>query len=132
MKIQDTLKQILKEELSEEIRASEAYSDYNSIKTIIDGKRDVAFIESSAYIYLISKFYGLKIIKVPNSRNYIVYRKESEDKAKELLNIANKYGGYLSYTATEDESRRIGQLLGYNESDIQDYIEHNKKNQKLI
>jgi len=128
MKIQQTLKQLLKEELSEEIRANEAYSDYNSIKTIVDGKRDIAFVGSSTYLYLISKFYGLKVIKVPNSPNYIVYKKGAEDNAKELLNIANKYGGFLHWQATDEDSRRIGQLLNYNESDIEDYIKNSKKN----
>jgi hypothetical protein len=128
MKIQDTLKQILKEELSEEIKASEAYSDHNSIKTIVDGKRDVAFIKSSTYNYLMCKYYGLKVIKVPDSPNYIVYKKGAEDRANELLDIANKYGGFLHWQATDEDSRRIGQLLGYNQEDIEDYIKNSKKN----
>jgi len=128
MKIQQTLKQLLKEELAEEIKASEAYSDYNSIKTIVDGKRDVAFVGKSTYIYLLSKYHGLKVIKVPNSDNYIIYKKGSEDKANELLDIANKYGGFLHWQATDEDSRRIGQLLGYNQEDIEDYIKNSKKN----
>lgn len=128
MKIQQTLRQILKEELSEEIKASEAYSDYNSIKTIVDGKRDVAFVKKSTYIYLLSKYHGLKVIKVPNSDNYIIYKKRAEDKANELLDIANKYGGFLHWRATDEDSRRIGQLLGYNQEDIEDYIKNSKKN----
>lgn len=128
MKIQDTLKQILKEELSEEIKANEAYSDYNSIKTIVDGKRDVAFVKKSTYIYLLSKYHGLKVIKVPNSDNYIIYKKGAEDQANELLDIANKYGGFLHWQATDEDSRRIGQLLGYNQEDIEDYIKNSKKN----
>lgn len=128
MKIQQTLRQILKEELSEEIKASEAYSDYNSIKTIVDGKRDVAFVKKSTYIYLLSKYHGLKVIKVPDSDNYIIYKKGAEDKANELLDIANKYGGFLHWQATDEDSRRIGQLLGYNQEDIEDYIKNSKKN----
>lgn len=128
MKIQQTLRQILKEELSEEIKASEAYSDYNSIKTIVDGKRDVAFVKKSTYIYLLSKYHGLKVIKVPGSDNYIIYKKGAEDQANELLDIANKYGGFLHWQATDEDSRRIGQLLGYNQEDIEDYIKNSKKN----
>jgi hypothetical protein len=128
MKIQQTLRQILKEELDEEIKASEAYSTYNSIKTLIDGKRDVAFVGKSTYIYLLSKYHGLKVIKVPNSDNYIIYKKGAEDKANELLDIANKYGGFLHWQATDEDSRRIGQLLGYNQEDIEDYIKNSKKN----
>ena len=128
MKIRQTLRQILKEELSEEIKASEAYSDHNSIKTIVDGKRDVAFVKKSTYIYLLSKYHGLKVIKVPNSDNYIIYKKGAEDRANELLDIANKYGGFLHWQATDEDSRRIGQLLGYNQEDIEDYIKNSKKN----
>lgn len=127
MKIQDTLKQILKEELSEEIKASEAYSDINSIKTIVDGKRDVAFIEATTYNYLMCKYYGLKVLKVKSGLNYIVYKKGAEDRANELLDIANKYGGFLHWEASDEDTRRIGQLLSYSESDIENHLKTRKK-----
>lgn len=114
--------------VSEDIDAQEAHSDYNSLKTIVDGKRDVAYVKLTPILSLYTMINGLKKIKVPISNNSIVYKKGSEDKAKELLDIANKYGGYLRYDATEEDSRRIGQLLGYKESDIEDYIQKNKEN----
>jgi hypothetical protein len=118
----------LKEEVSEEIDAEEAYSGRGSIKTVADGKRDIAFLELNPILSAMIMFYGLEKIKVPNSENYIVYRKGVEDKVKELLDIASRYGGYLRYDASEEDSRRIGQLLGYKESDIENYIKHNKSN----
>ena len=47
------------------------------------------------------------------------------DTTLELAKIANKYGGYLSYEATEQESRRIGELLGYDKKDVDGYINKN-------
>lgn len=125
-----TLKESIKKILSEEISAKEAYNEYDSIKTIVDGKRDVAFttLENPTTKFLIF-INGLKKIKVESEdeTNYIVYKKRSEDLAKELLNIANKYGGKLRFDATEEDSRRIGQILNYNPKEIEDYILHNKK-----
>jgi hypothetical protein len=121
---------LLTEEISEEIDSSEAQSSYGSVKTIVDGKRDIAFIQLSPTINMFILLHGLKKMKVPNSKNYIIYRKGEEDKAKELLDIANKYGGFLHYKATDDDSRRIGQLLGYKESDIENYINKNKTLEK--
>jgi len=116
--------------LSEEISAKEAYDSYDSIKTIIDGKRDVAFIVLNNIVNrLLISLKSLKKIKVQSSTetNYIVYREGSEKEAQELYDIAMKYGGSLSYEASEEDSRRIGQILGYKQDDIEDYIKHNKK-----
>jgi hypothetical protein len=126
MNLQESIKKILREEIS----AKEAYNEYDSIKTIVNGKRDVAFttLENPTTKFLIF-INGLKKIKVESEdeTNYIVYKKRSEDLAKELLSIANKYGGKLRFDATEEDSRRIGQILNYNPKEIEDYILHNKK-----
>ena len=116
----------LEEEISEEIDAKDAYSQYNSIKTVVDGKRDLAYATLNHMLSVMIMIHGLKKIKVPGTENFIVYRKGAEDKAKELLDIANKYGGYLRYDATEEDARKIGQLLGYKESDIEEYIKNNE------
>jgi len=124
--LQENIRRILREEIS----AKEAYSTYGSIKTIIDGKRDVAFIELNNIVNrLLISLKSLKKIKVPSSieSNYIVYREGSEKEAQELYDIAMKYDGSLSYIASEEDSRRIGQILGYKQDDIEDYIKHNKK-----
>ena len=126
MNLQENIRRILREEIS----AKEAYGSYGSIKTIIDGKRDVAFIELNSIINrLLISLKSLKKIKVPSSTetNYIVYREGSEKEAQELYDIAMKYGGSLSYVASEEDSRRIGQILGYKKDEIEDYIKHNKK-----
>ena len=124
--------------LKEAINASEAYTDVSSIQTIIDGKRGVAFISkrgtSSQDWETIQKMIAdnsLKSMHVKHNPNeaYVVYAQGYANDAAELKHVAEKYGGYLSSKATEEDSRRIGQLLGYNDSDIEDYIERNKTNQ---
>jgi hypothetical protein len=123
------VKQLIKKILKEEISSKEAYSEFDSIKTVVDGKRNIAFTtldspKSKIYVFL----NGLKKIKVPSDDavNYIIYRDGSEEMANELLQIANKYGGKLHYDANEEDSRRIGQILNYHPNEIEDYIRHNK------
>jgi len=126
MNLQEQISRTLREEIS----ANDAYDTYESIKTIIDGKRNVGFVglDNIAYRLLVS-LKSLKKIKVrsPTELNYIIYREGSENEARELYDIAMKYGGSLSYTASEEDSRRIGQILGYKKDEIEDYINHNKK-----
>jgi hypothetical protein len=120
--------------LDESIRADEAHYDKSAIQTVIDGKRDLGFITIKASVdtsrdefWDLVKTHNLGTIKLPKNPfdAYIYYRKGAERKAKELEKIANKYGGYLSYEATEAESRRIGELLGYDKRDIDQYINKN-------
>ncbi len=117
--------------LDEFISAREAYRDRSAIQTVIDGKRDVGFITiiGSADVnkdefWDLIKTHDLGAIKLPKNpfNAYIYYRKSAKRNAKELEKIANKYGGYLSYEATKEETRRIGELLGYNKKDIDEYI----------
>ncbi len=120
--------------LFEKIRAEEAYRDENAIQTVIDGRRDLGFITLIGTVlddpndfWKLVKSGGLKTIKVPSSKHeaYIYFRPGAEKKAKELKDIAEKYGGYLSFDATERDSRRIGELLGYEKKDIDQYINKN-------
>jgi hypothetical protein len=123
-------------DIKEEINASEAYSNEDAIQTIIDGKRDLGFLTiigsgarsdvQKETIRSMINDNDLKTIEVKGNKHqaYIVFKKGAEKKAKELKDIAEKYGGYLSYKATDDETRRIGKLLGYTKKDIEDYIEH--------
>lgn len=111
--------------LNESIKSSEANNLKKAIQTLIDNKRNVAFItQPTNDIANLIGYYGLKSLKVPgnNYDAWIIYREGSEAQAKELLGLANKYGGYLSVKASDEDTIRIGQLLGYDESDINDYI----------
>ncbi len=131
------MKHFIRQRLREAIKPSEAHGTENSIKTIVDGKRNVGFISiigsglgSDDFWKLINK-HKLKTLKVPSNsyQAYIVYNEDGENQAKELLDIAEKYGGYLSHKATPNDTRRIGQLLGYNELDVESFIRKNIKSQ---
>lgn len=121
----------------EGIRAKEAYRDSSAIQTVIDKKRDIGFITIKASPMLEEEIWtmindnGLKTIPVEGNAwdAYIYYRPTAaaKKKALELKKIAEKYGGYLSWEATEEESRRIGELLGYAKQDIDAYINKNYK-----
>jgi len=121
--------------LKEEIAAKEAYEDESAIQTVLDGKRELGVISLSDSSVSEEKFWeivkdnNLKTLQIPSSpfKLHIYYIKGAENKAKELKDIAEKYDGFLSYNATEEDSRRIGELLGYRKEDIDDYIIHNKK-----
>jgi len=139
--IRKFIRQVLEEALiPEEISASEAYRDENALKAVIDGKRDLGFITLKTATIPEKTFWdeikkhGLKTVNLPlNPYNaFIYFRKGAELNAIELANIANKYGGYLSYKATKEEAIRIGQLLGYKESDIQDYVDSHYEPSKEV
>jgi hypothetical protein len=76
----------------------------------------------------IVKKFDLGIVKVPSNphRAYIFHVKGAENEANELKDIAEKYNGYLSHKATDEDTRRIGQLLGYKAEDIESHIEKRK------
>ena len=120
--------------LNETIRASEAYRDENAVETVISGKRDVGFITLIGATMSSDKFWsaieknGLKTIKVPSNRfeAYIYYRPGAEEQAEELRDIAERHEGYLAYYASEKDTRRIGELLGYDKDDIEDFITRTK------
>ena len=125
--------------LREVISASEAYNDLDAVQTIVDGKRGVAFVAwktmPDRYVEPVQKLIkdnGLKSMYVDGNKYdaYVIYAPGYEKDATELKDIAEKYGGYLRYDASEEDSRRIGQLLNYKESDIEDYIIRNREQQK--
>jgi hypothetical protein len=117
--------------LLEEIDPSEAYNDMDAIQTLVDGKRDLAFIVEKSNnpsdwekIQNIIADNGFKVMYVKGNpyNAYIAYIPGSESKANELKDIAEKHGGYLAYDATREDTKRIGELLGYTKKSIDDFI----------
>ena len=115
----------------EDISASEAYNDGDSLKTVADGKRNVAFITilgatgiNPKDIPSFIKDNGLKSMYVKGNEHeaYVVYRPGSEHPATQLKDIAEKYGGYLSPKATKEETEQIGKILGYKQEDVDAFI----------
>lgn len=121
--------------IHESIRAEEAYRDFNAVQTVADNKRDLGFITLIGSTLPKEQFWDmvnankLKTLKIKGNsyQAYIYYRPGAEKKAKELQSIAQKYGGYLAWDATEEDSRRIGELLNYDKRDIDSYINKNYK-----
>lgn len=121
--------------IKENIDPSEGYDEISSVKTIVDGKRNVAFIASlSNYeAEIIGEMISdndLDSVRVPSNPHhaYIIFRKGHENQAHELLNMAEKYGGYLSHKASEEDVREIGRLLEYNPESVEEFI-INKRNE---
>jgi len=117
--------------LNENIDPSEAYSNIDSIQTIVDGKRNVAFVvekgDTPKNWERVAKMVsdnGLKSVYVKGNPHhaYVVYTPEAEKIAMELKTIAEKYDGYLSSNATAEDTRRIGQLLDYDPEQIELFI----------
>ena len=130
----------LKNNVHESIKASEACGNFNSFKTLEDGKRGIAWVDlndlnetlKSYVIDSIDKndFGYITVIKNPY-KPIIIYRNGYREKAEELAEIASKYDGYLSGKATYEDSKRIGELLEYNPEDIQSYLNKNYVNGTL-
>jgi hypothetical protein len=125
------LKDILNIILIEEIDPSEAYQSIDSILTIVNNKRNVAFVteigsgkENWKKINELITQYNLKILPVKYNPHYayVIYRQGYEKDAIELKDIAEKYDGYLSSDATKEDTRRIGELLGYKKDKIDQFI----------
>lgn len=116
--------------IKETIRAHEAYKFPESLQTVIDGKRNVCWLSNSEIDEDEINNLGLNYIIVPkhnsNDFSYAIFNENGEAQAKELADIAKKYGGFLSVKATEEDSRRIGELLEYHPDDINDYILRNR------
>ena len=117
-------------DLIQEIKASDAYNDRDAIKTVIDGRRPLGFISlvnapfSRDEFWNIASRYKLQVVPVESNpyEAYIYYSAGNRDAAIELRDIANKYDGYLSAEATKQDTIRIGQLLGYDQADIDDFV----------
>lgn len=127
---------LYEEFITETIRASEAHRIMNAVQTVIDNKRDLAFIstmdnpmyksnnesELSAMKYGLDK--GLSAIEVkgkPDGKAWVLYKKNKRA-AQKLADYAESKGGYLSDT-TPEEAKYVGDLLGYDKKDIQDFIQ---------
>lgn len=126
--------------VAERIKASEAYDTMEGVQTVIDGKRELAFISTmDAPIYrpnneseLAAMQHGLdnglKAIEVkgkPDGRAWVLYRKNKR-MAQKLADYAESKGGYLS-DSTPEEAEYVGDLLGYDKGDIRAFIKRRYK-----
>lgn len=116
-----------------EIKASEAYEDGDSVQTVIDGKRDLAFVAISAQKLVdprrsinalqLAINANLNLMPVPGRTEgvaFVVY-KQNKAAAKKLADYAAAHDGYLSDNSPE-EARYVGKLLGYDDADIEAFV----------
>jgi hypothetical protein len=117
--------------LMEDIDPEEAQTNIDSVQTIVDGKRNIAFVvekgDTPNNWEKVTKMIAdneLKSMYVKGNPHhaYVVYTPETEKIAIELKTIAEKYNGYLSSNATAEDTRRIGQLLDYDPEQIELFI----------
>lgn len=116
--------------MTETIDPREAYDDEDALQTIIDGKRRVGFFTKRGADYPHDKLIqrveqtSLQVLPVDGNPNeaFIVYHPDGYEDAVELKKIAEKYGGFLSVNATQEDTIRIGELLGYDAKSIDSYV----------
>jgi hypothetical protein len=124
------LRQYIRKFINETIRASEANDDVSSLRTLLDGKRNIAWITSfDDEIKEDLNLMGFGTWKVPSNpyNTYIIFKRGFEKQAKELMDIAEKYNGYLSYQASIEDTIRIGKLLEYDPRDIEYFVKRKMK-----
>lgn len=119
-----------KQFVNESIEASEAHNTLDSLKTLIDGKRKIAY-ETEGDLANPEAKKNLMKLYVQNFRKMnvdgknkacIIYHQSKLKEAEELKEIAEKYDGYLHWTASLADHRRIGELLEYDTKDIDTFI----------
>ena len=117
--------------LNENIDPEEAQTNIDSVQTIVDGKRNIAFVvekgdtpknwERVTQMVADNELKSMYVKGNPHHA-YVIYTPEAEKIAMELKTIAEKYNGYLSSNATAEDTRRIGQLLDYDPEQIELFI----------
>jgi len=113
--------------LHEEIDASEAYNDDDSLDTIINGKRDIGLISVKTQD-VIDKINdnGLHYIPIKqlhhNEGTSIVYNDQGLLNAQLLNLFMNSKGGYAN-DETPEETYYVGKLLQYSDNSIQAHID---------
>ena len=143
----ETLKSYLPFTLKEDIDASEAYGNEDSIQTVIDKKRNVGLVDLSPNDILDLQEKGINIMPVfpedSEIRNqyhssmskswgdhgakkwadkiHIIYNNEGSDDANKLYDYMKSKGGFVS-DDTPEEAKYIGKLLGYDDKSIEEYI----------
>ena len=115
--------------LKEQIHASEAYDDTGAMMTVIQGKRDVAFLMGPTVQQYFDEF-----IKDNNEVDLMVVKRDGEgiygdgyilysnvQKAKHLHGIMMKHDGYLA-DYTPEEAIENGEALEYHDQDIKAFV----------
>ena len=116
----------LKKEINEEIDAKDAYSEEGSLKTLLSGRRNVAFIVVNDQLRKLlekRKFHIILVRPCDNRLSWwsIVHNSDGRENAIRLYKIAREKHGYIGDN-TPSEAMEIGRILGYSENSIREYI----------
>lgn len=97
-----------------------------AIKSVIDGRRDVGYIELTQENSprIIKHNLGVIPVRMTSQKSMMAIIYRDKTKALKLYNIAQSHHGYIS-DRNPEEAREIGRLLGYTEESIKKYI-HDK------
>lgn len=110
---------------TEEIDGKDAHTEEGSLRTVLDGERDIGYIGITKPMIGEIEKQGLMLLPIRmlsmDKLQCIIYRSNVKDKALELYDIAKSKGGYLK-DETPAEAREIGELLGYSEQSINEFI----------
>lgn len=122
---------------NEDVYPHEVSNSKSAIRSLINKQRNVGWINLPKQEDVdIMNDNNIESIPVPSNPYdaYVIYLDGYENEAKELVRISQKYNGFLSPDATDEETYKIGRILGYPESEIEDYIKKNKTelNEELI
>jgi hypothetical protein len=119
------------EEINEEISVKDVRTNIDSIKSVLNNKRNVGFAEINKAIA--QKLEKKKISVIPTRMTShqtmmaIIYRDKIN--AYLLYEIVKRNNGYIA-DRTPEEAREIGRLLEYKPSDVENYI-RNKYGSKV-
>ena len=126
--------------LKEEINSEQAFSNFDSVQTIVDGKRNLAYVvekgdtpENWQRVLDLIKDNNLMVLPVEGNpyKAFIIHTPDSKDEAIELKDIAEKYDGYLASNTNKEDTIEVGRLLDYKEEDIQQYIKDRNINENF-
>lgn len=121
--------------IAEEIHANEATNQKGSLKTLLRGKRNVAFIDVNENLRRIleKRNFGIILVRKILDKVWkcIVHSPSGRNDALKLFNIAKSKNGYLTDNNV-DEAREIGKLLGYSDTSIDEYVQKKYGNKVSI
>jgi hypothetical protein len=119
--------EIPEKNINEEIDGKEATTEKGSLKTLLSGKRNVAFVPVNEKLRRLLEKRGYNIILVRRHDTdkfswwSLVYNDAGNEHAHKLFQIAKiKHGDFSDKTPAE--AMEIGRLFGYTENSIREFI----------
>jgi hypothetical protein len=120
--------------IKETVNPQNVSDNITGVRSLCNGERGVSWVSNVSendanQIADMINDCDLDSVRVPSNPHlaFVIYRNGYEKQAKRLLHIAEKYGGFLSVDASDDDTREIGKLLEYNLESVEEYILNRNK-----